>query len=295
MQLNKRCPECGMQQLAHNKEKGEVYCKNCGLVLDSSGIDFGPEWRSFDDEGQSRRRAGAPLSYTMEDRGLGTSIKNSDIYKTDDKRKYMRLKRWQTRSRTAIERNLRIALSELKRVSSILKLPHYAEEEIARIYTQAAYKGLSTGRSIEGLLAGAIYAVLRMHDIPKTPEEVSEATGVDVKKVFWNYKHISRNLNLKTMPIDPVSYVHRFGSKLDLDPETKAKATKIVLKAKEKHLLSGRSPKGIAAGALYIASKLNEENRTQDEVAKASGVTSVTVRNSYKIFDENLDLKAAVA
>ncbi|MBN2367434.1 transcription initiation factor IIB family protein, partial [Candidatus Woesearchaeota archaeon] len=54
-------------------------------------------------------------------------------------------------------------------------------------------------------------------------------------------------------------------------------------------LLSGRSPKGIAAGALYVASRIMNGKKTQAEIAKVTDVTEVTVRNTYKQFIDNLD------
>ena len=39
---------------------------------------------------------------------------------------------------------------------------------------------------------------------------------------------------------------------------------------------------GLAAAALYIACLQNAEKNTQEDIAEASGVTEVTVRNRYK-------------
>jgi len=289
----KKCPECGDENLVWNKEKGEVTCKSCGLVLDDKLFDFGQEWREFDSEsGENRRRTGAPLTYTQEDRGLGTEVgTKADLYKLSkkDKDRFYRLRLWQRRVSTAIESNLRLALSEIKRIVSILGLPSYVEEEIARIYTEAVQRGLVRGHSTEAVVAGVVYAVLRMYDIPRTLNEVSDVTGIDKKKVAKNFKYVSRNLNIRTLPIDPMNYVSRFASELQLKPKTQTKAMDIVQFAVKEEITSGRSPKGIAAGALYIASKLNNEKRTQAEIAKVADVTEVTVRNSYKELIENLD------
>ena len=85
----KKCPECTAEALHWNKEKGEVACKSCGLVLDDKLFDFGQEWREFDSESsENRRRTGAPLTYTQEDRGLGTTIgTKSDLHKLSKKDK----------------------------------------------------------------------------------------------------------------------------------------------------------------------------------------------------------------
>ena len=289
----KKCPECQAESLAWNKERGEVACKTCGLVLDDKLFDFGQEWREFDSESsENRRRTGAPLTYTQEDRGLGTTIgTKADLHRLSkkDKDKFYRLILWQRRVSTAIESNLRLALSEIKRIVSVLGLPNYVEEEISRIYTEAVQRGLVRGHSTEAVVAGVVYAVLRMYDIPRTLNEVSEVTGIDKKKVAKNFKYVSRNLNIRTLPIDPMNYVARFASELKLEPQTQTKALDIVQVATKEEITSGRSPKGIAAGALYIASKIHNERKTQAEIAKVADVTEVTVRNSYKELIENLD------
>ncbi|NTV24171.1 MAG: hypothetical protein HGA85_07445 [Nanoarchaeota archaeon] len=289
----KKCPECAAENLTWNKDKGEVACKTCGLVLDDKLFDFGQEWREFDsDSGQSQRRTGAPLTYTQEDRGLGTEVgTKADLYKLSkkDKDRFYRLRLWQRRVSTAIESNLRLALSEIKRIVSVLTLPSYVEEEIARIYTEAVQRGLVRGHSTEAVVAGVVYAVLRMYDIPRTLNEVSDVTGIDKKKVAKNFKYVSRNLNIRTLPIDPLNYVSRFASELQLRAHTQSKALDIVQIAMKEEITSGRSPKGIAAGALYIASRIHNEKRTQAEIAKVADVTEVTVRNSYKELIENLD------
>src|SRR3989338_3475066 len=129
----KKCPECGGINLFINKDKGEVICKGCGLVVEEKMVDFTQEWRDFDsDDAEKKRRTGAPMTYTQYDQGLGTEVgQKADLYKLDskDKNKFFRLRKWQYRISTAIERNLKLALAKLKRVSSYLKLPKSVEEE----------------------------------------------------------------------------------------------------------------------------------------------------------------------
>src|SRR3989338_6009437 len=139
MPFVKKCPECGSINLFHNRDKGEIICKDCGLVVEDKMVDFTQEWREFDsEEGEKRRRTGAPMTYTQYDQGLGTEVgRKADLYALGDKNKnkFFRLRKWQYRISTAIERNLKLALAELKRVASYLKLPKSVEEEAARIYT----------------------------------------------------------------------------------------------------------------------------------------------------------------
>ena len=47
-------------------------------------------------------------------------------------------------------------------------------------------------------------------------------------------------------------------------------------------LTIGRDPLGLAAAAIYVASIMLDDRRTQREIAEVAHVTEVTVRNRYK-------------
>ncbi len=294
----KKCPECGSLNLQWNKDKGEIICKDCGLVVEEKMVDFDQEWREFDsDSAERKRRTGAPMSYTQFDQGLGTDVgTKSDLFKLNgkSKNKYFRLRKWQQRISTAIERNLKLALAELKRVSSYLKLPSSVEEEASRIYTLAVQKGLVRGRSMESVVAGSLYAACRRHDVPRTLDELSEASGIEKKEIGRTYRFITRELQIKILPSNPSDYIARFASALKLSAETQSKSVEIIEKAQAVELTSGRGPTGIASAALYVAALINGEKRTQREVADVAGVTEVTIRNRYKELLEKLNLEKEI-
>jgi len=294
----KKCPECGGENLFSNRDKGETICRDCGLVLEDKMIDFSQEWREFDSEqGESKRRAGAPMTYTQYDQGLGTEVgQKTDLFQlgSKDRNKFFRLRKWQYRISTAIERNLKLALAELKRVSSYLKLPKMVEEESARIYTLAVQRGLVRGRSMESVVAGSLYAACRRHDVPRTLDELSEASGIEKKEIGRTYRFITRELGIKILPSNPADYIARFASSLKLSPEAQSHAVEILDIAQREELTSGRGPTGIAAAALYVAALIHGEKRTQREVADVAGVTEVTIRNRYKELLDELDLEKEI-
>ncbi len=294
----KQCPECGSSKLNIDRERGEVSCRSCGLVVEDRMIDFTQEWREFDsDQADKRRRTGAPLTFTKHDQGLGTDVgQKGDIFqlKGKGKNKFFRLRKWQYRISTAIERNLKLALAELKRVSSYLKLPKSVEEESARIYTLAVQRGLVRGRSMESVVAGALYAACRRHEVPRTLDEISEASGIDKKEIGRTYRFVTRELGIRILPSSPIDYIPRFASALKLSADSQSKAVEILEQAENSELTSGRGPTGIAAASLYVAALVNNEKRTQREVADIAGVTEVTIRNRYKELLTKLKLKDKV-
>ncbi len=297
-ELVKKCPECGGINLFWNRERGEVICKDCGLVIEDKMVDFSQEWREFDSEdGEKRRRSGAPMTYTQYDQGLGTEVgQKADLFRLGgrERDKFFRLRKWQYRISTAIERNLKLALAELKRVGSYLKLPKSVEEESARIYTLAVQRGLVRGRSMESVVAGALYAACRRHDVPRTLDELSEASGIEKKEIGRTYRFVTRELGITILPSNPADYIARFASALKLSAEAQSKSIEILEKAQKAELTSGRGPTGIAAAALYVAALMHGEKRTQREVADVAGVTEVTIRNRYKELLDELKLDKEV-
>ncbi|WP_436906691.1 transcription initiation factor IIB [Halosimplex marinum] len=286
-----QCPECESSALVTSADGGEIVCEDCGLIIDEGNIDRGPEWRAFNhSERQEKSRVGAPTTQTMHDKGLTTQIdwKDKDAYGrslSSEKRSQMhRLRKWQERIRTkdAGERNLQFALSEIDRMASALGVPRSVREVASVIYRRALDEDLIRGRSIEGVATACLYAACRQEDIPRSLEEVSEVSRVEQKEIGRTYRYVAQELSLKMEPVDPKQYVPRFVSELELSEEVQAKANEIIDVTAEKGLLSGKSPTGYAAAAIYAASLLCNEKKTQREVADVAQVTEVTIRNRYQ-------------
>lgn len=287
----RECPECEAASLITSADQGELVCEDCGLIITDTNIDRGPEWRAFNhSERQSKSRVGAPTTQTMHEKGLTTKIgwQNKDASGrslTAEKRTQMnRLRKWQKRARTkdASERNLQFALSETDRMASALGVPRSVREVASVIYRRALNDDLIRGRSIEGVATGTLYAACRKEGIPRSLEEVAQVSRVERKEIGRTYRYIARALELGMRPVEPQQYVPRFCSQLNLSEEVQAKATDVIETSTAKGLLSGKSPTGYAAAAIYAAALLCNEKKTQREVADVAQVTTVTIRNRYQ-------------
>ncbi len=295
----KVCPSCGSTDLIFDSERGEVVCNNCGLVIEENVTDTGPEWRAFDaDQRNARARTGAPMKYTRPNKGLVTEI---DLYNKDirgvripSKRQAQlyRMRKWHKRASIASssERNYLIALPELNRVSSYLGLPENIRENAALLYRKCVQNNLIRGRPIETVVQAVIYAACRKAGMPRTLDEIANISGLPKKEIGRAYRAISHELGLKIPLTDPISYVPRYVNALKLSGEAQEKAVGLLRNAMRKGLVSGRSPTGVSAAAVYIAGALAGERRTQKEVADVAGVTEVTIRNRYRELKEQLNL-----
>ena len=283
------CPECGGTVVA-DEEHGETVCTDCGLVLEEDAIDRGPEWRSFNRDGESKSRVGAPTTKMMHDKGLSTNIgwQNKDAYgktlSAERRQQMQRLRTWHERFRTrdSKERNLKQALGEIDRMASALGLPENVRETASVIYRRALSEDLLPGRSIEGVASASLYAAARQANTPRSLDELTAVSRVDRMELTRTYRYIVRELKLEVAPADPAQYLARFASELDLSDEGEWRARGLLKTAQEAGVTSGKSPVGLAAAAVYAAALLTNEALTQSDVSDVAGVSEVTIRNRYK-------------
>jgi transcription initiation factor TFIIB len=284
------CPECS-GRLVSDAEHGETVCEDCGLVVEEDEIDRGPEWRAFDSAEKDRKsRVGAPTTQLMHDKGLSTNIgwQDKDAYgrslNSRQRQKMQRLRTWNERFRTrdSKERNLKQALGEIDRMASALGLPKTVRETASVIYRRALEEDLLPGRSIEGVASASLYAAARQANTPRSLDEISMVSRVEKMELTRTYRYVIRELGLEVKPAEPEQYIPRFCSDLDLSEETARCARKLIDSAREAGILSGKSPVGLAAAAVYAGALLTNERVTQSEVSEVANISEVTIRNRYK-------------
>lgn len=285
-----QCPECGSTNIIRDYENKEYVCRRCGLVLEKD-YSTNPERRFFTLEQEEKRsRTGAPITYSIHDKGLSTKISDfdRDVYgrplKSEEKAKFYRLRKWQRKIRISrIERTLALGLDEIIRVSYSLSLPKNGAEIASIILRKGIKEKFFRGREIKGVADACVYAAYRQLGLPRTLEEVSKVSGTDKKEIGRNYRTIIDNIKLPSTLVLPISsYVSKIINSLNIVGKTDEVTHKIICAAQEIKLTSGRSPIGIAAAAAYLASVLTGERKTQKEISEIAGCTEVTIRNRYR-------------
>jgi len=285
------CPECGSTDLFIDGENGEVVCRRCGLVIDGTLLDGGPEWRSYTrEEEESRVRVGAPTTLTMHNKGLSTVIGHDGLdgqrrkLTVDAKNRFQRLRMRQTGSyvRGSAERNLMQAMNDLARFSDAISAPPPVREQAAAVYRKTLERGLVSGRSIRIMAAASLYIAIRMAGLPRSLSEASKICRVKRKELARCYRLIVRELGINIPRLSALSFLAGIAGEADVPSGALEAATKILREADVKRASLGKDPRGLAAAALYIASKMHGWNVTQKELARAANITEVTVRNRYR-------------
>lgn len=295
-----RCPECGSRDVVRDDHRAETVCNGCGLVIEEDMIDQGPEWRNFDVyERYGSSRVGSPANPMIPDKGLSTEIPvatkdaHGKSLSTEARVKFyrMRMLHNQVRQSKRGERSLGEGLKQVDRFASLMRLPPSIREEAAVVYRKAAQQGVVRGRSIAIIAAASIYVACRLHGFPRTLREIVDVLKLDRKKLSRTYTILNRELKLKVPTTTPEDYLPRICEALELRPETRAMAARMVRDLSSDPAFASMLPTGTVAGAVYIASILCDDRRSQDEISKAAGVSEVTLRNRARQIADALGIK----
>jgi transcription initiation factor TFIIB len=285
-------------------ETGELIRKDTGEVVSDNILSQEKEWRSFDgEELQNRVRVGSPTSLAFHDKGLSTTIGNEitdasgKVIDSATLMRMGRLRMWNKRSQShsSAERNFQKAFTMLSRIKDRLGLPNHVIEKAAYTYRKAQEKGLIRGDTIGSVLAASLYVAVRQAGVPRTLDDISEISDLKPGEVARSYRRIISELDIKVPLIDPRRYIVKVANNLNFDEKIRRKALELLERVQNKNLAVGKDPISIAASILYIVNLSESKPRTQAEIAKAAGVTEVTVRNRSKELRKKLHASPVLA
>jgi transcription initiation factor TFIIB len=157
------------------------------------------------------------------------------------------------------------------------KVAEEATSLFLKYYRQRKRKGKPIGRSLESLAKSAVLLATRRMSIPIRNN----------KATFRLLKSVGGEV-----PYSPIPYIEWISYKLGLSKETRKKACEIVKTYRAKTFKRG-APRVIASAAIYIASLMTGERKTQGEIAKIAQCTEVSIRNNYKKIMNKLGLSFA--
>ena len=261
------CAECGCKEFEVSND-GHDSCVDCGLVRDAVVMDYGPDWRNFQSTGGvSSERSGPAKDIFQHDYGITTEIAPGRKDATGVKltgelgSRWGRLRRLDNkgRIRNATERNLVTALHELKRIATVMSLPKPVAQDAAFIYRKAVEKKLIRGRSIEGVVAASLYAACRMHNNPRTLDDIGRHSRTGRKEIGRTFRFLKRELTLSIGLASPSEYIPRFCTQLGVPMAVQLKAERILVQVGDEAMAS-RGPTGIAFRVcLKITQELKEK------------------------------------
>ena len=268
------CPQCGSSSLVRDAETGEVICTHCGFVLSDPSEQYAAPVPRRTEEGLLESQSGPPGRFSAFDKNLSTIISRAQAsnrtLSADERLELWRLRR-----------------TQLRGLAGRLNLPEVVTERAALMYRRALNKGLVRGRPINGMVAASTYAACRLTDVPRSLSEIAKASGMSRKLLAHYYRALVRSLDVTMAIEDPLKRVSKISSRAGADSQTEMLAGKILREAIRLRVNVGKDPDGLAAAALDLAARIRGSMVMQRDLAKAAGVSEVTIRSRMR------DLKTA--
>ncbi len=282
--------EC--RNVIEDPTRGEIICLDTGEVIADHLIQEGTPWRAYNAEEWMQRVHASSTTNVVHDSGLITDVKLiARDYKL--KMKSLKLRSLQHRIRVSKDqRRLVEALTKMNKVAAQLGLPE-AVKETAGILVKKIISNLNPRKSkIDVYVAVAIIQAARLHNIPLRAKDVLPLLGVSEQQYWRAVTEVTFSVDgiPKKSTLDPRTFLQRIVANLGLSQRVYTLASRIIAVLKERGHTEGKDPAGIAAAAVYVASIIMNEKRTQREVASAANVTEVTIRNRYKDIVDKVEI-----
>ncbi len=266
--FSKICPECG--EINYIYKRGDIICQCCGLIIIDEIVD--PRGGEKEPESHTEMAKG-PIRTIMRGQRDIFQEKLSPFMMSQ----FGRLQKiYGNLSRE--ERRINNALYYLKLFSNTLQIIKPIKEEAKKLLLKALKINVR-GKGFKLFALATIYLACKIKKKPMKIKKILELVPIEKGKISRCSSFLIRELNLKISPSNPEDYIESISGKLGILRETQIKALEILSNANNQ---VGKDPSGLAGGALYFAGTLNNDRKTQKQIAEAAGVSEVTVRNRYK-------------
>lgn len=184
---------------------------------------------------------------------------------------------------------------ELNEICTELNIPEVVLDQSYLFLKKAIERGIVRGRSGSDVSLACLYTSILANDIPITPDELSEVTGISRKSILNNSKRIRRELEIR---VDYFSrraelFVKKILKKLLRNKKIDQEEAKEIYEFSKEFMLSipkryrlGPKPSSLASAVIYLASQMLEISLTQTDICSIARVTEVTLRNILRSWKE---------
>lgn len=132
--------------------------------------------------------------------------------------------------------------------------------------------------SLKTKIMGALYIACRQYGCEKNLEEFAQLSGVSTQELRKMYWYFIQKLGIRLQAGHPIEYLPLLVSALSIGEQTQLKALELLERIETSEKMKHRHSKGIAAAALYAATLLNNEQRSQREIGDILEITETAIR-----------------
>lgn len=255
---------------------GFIVCRSCGCC--GHRIVESQEVRQYNHDERVKREhreiiSGNGMIHTI----FYTKGKDVDSFKPHQQARFKRLAKVDGCLFDGYARNINDAIYWLNLYKVAYPMSDVMKSEALTIYKKVAKKGVCRGRNIKDIVAGVCFYVLKKTPFPPTFDKLADCYDMSANQLYSSFSIVKTNMNLPNIPCKIEQYLAGISSRMNVGIQIEIDSIKI---AKEIQILTGVSPKGIAAAIFYVVAKkiYKMKEITQDIVAAKFDTTEVTLR-----------------
>ena len=296
-ETNDFCDDCGT--ILYINDENFMTCSNvkCGKLFKDI-LNTSAEWRFYssgDNSGGSNpARCGMPINPLLEESSYGCSVSNS-YGSSYEMKKIKRYTEWQ--SMPYKEKSKYDEFEKIKALASLAGIPRIIIDSALRTHSQLSDEKTFRGLNRDGVIAASIYISCRTNNNPRTARELAQIFNLDTTSATKGCKNamfilnklekdMKNNEKSSFKQTEPIDFIERYCSKLNMNNELIRFAKFICMKITKNNYLLDNAPHSVAAGIIYFISELCNINITKQDINNASNISEVTINKCYKRINE---------
>lgn len=289
------CSDCKTYTLIY--KDGQNVCKRCGLMQQKT-LTQEAEYRCYSEnsKGSNPERVGMPTNTLYPQSSLGTLI----THRSNDKKNIKRMIKYNEYGQmTYSERSLYKVCSRIATMSNRYGIPNIIIEKAKDFYNIIKEVNITRGDNRDGLIAACIYFACKDENVPRSSKEIATIFDIKLQDMTKGIKNFRENWRLAKKngekisleSSSPIDYIDRYCSNLPIAEDMKHIAEFIAAKSIFYNLVDDNTAPSIAAGSIFLACSVTNQNINKKQVADACKTSEVTISKCFKkLNDRKLDL-----
>ena len=283
------------------------YCKGINTILNDDGlnictecgecheyiIDAGVEWRLYkdnDSKSSDPTRCGMPINNMLEDLSYSTSIakKNGSYFNQTMNNIYKHqiyISSDNYKSRTLLK-----TFNEMQNKALKAGIPESILEDAKLLYRKVREIKISRGINKEAIIVICLFLACNIQGHHINIKEISKIFNIkqnimtQARKKLYIILNYVKDYNIieKIKVTDPLDFVPKYCSLLNLNEDYINLVKIIVMKSVQLPNISENTPPAITAGVIYLVSYICKLNITKKDIASVSNISDVTITKCFK-------------
>jgi transcription initiation factor TFIIB len=263
-------------------------------------LDYSPEWRFYgadDKNSADPTRCGNPINPLLVESSYGCKVlcnsKSSYEMKT--------IRRWtEWQSMPHKEKSLYDEFQYITIMAQNAGIPKIFIDDAMAKHKEISEQKMFRGMNRDGIKAASIYISCRLNGCPRTAHEIAEIFKLDKTSATNGctmavniMNNIERNNATNTAEdankhngnlcaTTPSSFIDRYCSRLNINPELTLLAKFVAKKIEDNRLICDNVPHAISAGIVYFISQISQLAINKTDIKNICGVSEVTINKCYK-------------